>query len=143
MTPAPDFPEPAGERRRRSYPTLSPSAILAELSALVMLEQLTAPALVVEHDGTVVFANSAFADMVGLSREAVMSLRFHQILPNVSISDSAVAVIDAHADQVVELRHRDGSTVRAHMSGSALPRDDDPFALVIFHDLTEQLWGKH
>lgn len=89
MTPAPDFPEPAGERRRRSYPTLSPSAILAELSALVILEQLTAPAL------------------------------------------------------VVELRHRDGSTVRAHMSGSALPRDDDPFALVIFHDLTEQLWGKH
>jgi hypothetical protein len=30
--------------------------------------------------------------------------------------------------------------VRAQMSGSALLRGDDPVAVVVFHDLTEQLW---
>jgi hypothetical protein len=38
------------------------------------------------------------------------------------------------------LRHQDGSIVRAQMSGSALLRGDDPVAVVVFHDLTEQLW---
>jgi PAS domain S-box-containing protein len=145
MTAAPDFPRLLGERRRRLHLTLSSRAILQELSALVVLERLTAPVLAVGHEGTVVFANAAFADIVGHSPETVMSLQFHQILHNVPTSDSAVTVMKALADQVVELRHRDGSSVRAQMSGSALLRGDDPVAVVIFHDLTEQLWvaGKH
>jgi hypothetical protein len=48
--------------------------------------------------------------------------------------------VHAHADLIVELVHRDGSTVRASMSKSALMRDDDQFALAVFQDLTEQLW---
>lgn len=46
----------------------------------------------------------------------------------------------AHADLVVELKHDDGSIVRALMSKSALLRGDDPVALACFQDLTEKLW---
>jgi PAS domain S-box-containing protein len=133
-----DSPEPMDERRRPQ--SECPKDILGQLSAVVLLEWLTAPVLAVEHDGTVVFANAAFADMVGHSREAVMSLRFHEILPAASSSESAVAVMKAHSDQVVELCHQDGSRVRAQMSGSALLRGDDPLAVVIFQDVTEHMW---
>jgi hypothetical protein len=44
------------------------------------------------------------------------------------------------ANEVVELAHRDGSSVRALMSRSALIRADDNIALATFQDLTEQLW---
>jgi PAS domain S-box-containing protein len=107
---------------------------------VVVLERLRAPVLAVGHDGDVVFANAAFADMVGHTPEEVMSLQIHQIMNNVPYGESAVAVLKANADQVVELRYRDGSNVRAHMSESALLRGDDPVAVVVFHDLTEQLW---
>ncbi|MDT5137319.1 MAG: hypothetical protein QOD58_1581 [Mycobacterium sp.] len=140
MIAALNRPGPLEERRRRRHLTLSPRAILESLSAVVVLERLRAPVLAVGHDGAVVFANAAFADMVGYTPEEVMSQQFHQILRNVPFGESAVAVMKAYADQVVELRHRDGSHVRAHMSESALVRADDPVAVVVFHDLTEQLW---
>jgi PAS domain S-box-containing protein len=143
-TAAWDSPRPMDERRR-PHQSDCPKDILGQLSAVVLLERLTAPILAVEHDGTVVFANAAFADMVGHSRAAVMSLRFHEILPGASSTESAVAVMKAHSDQVVDLCHQDGSSVRAQMSGSALLRGDDPVAVVVFHDLTEELWvaGTH
>lgn len=47
----------------------------------------------------------------------------------------------AYGDQLVELAHHDGSTVRASMSKSAMLRYDDGVALVTFHDLTEKLWS--
>lgn len=145
MTAALHLPEPSAERRSRQHLTLSPKAILEELSALVVLERLTAPVLAVGHDSTVVFANAAFADMVGRSPQIVVSLKFHEILHTSPTNDSALTVIKTLAGQVVELRHQDGSIVRAQMSGSALLRGDDPVAVVVFHDLTEQLWitGKH
>ena len=140
MTAALDRREPLDERRRRRHLTLSPRAVLESLSAVVVLERLRAPVLAVGHDGDVGFANAAFADMVGHTPEEVMSLQLHQIMRNVPFGQSAVAVMRAYADQVVELRYRDGSNVRAHMSESALVRGDDPVAVVVFHDLTEQLW---
>jgi hypothetical protein len=48
--------------------------------------------------------------------------------------------IRTHAHQLVELVHRDGSTVRATMGPSALLRAGDTVALATFHDRTEELW---
>jgi hypothetical protein len=56
---------------------------------------------------------------------------------------SPIMFIRAHAHQLVELVHRDGSTVRATMSPSALLRADDSVALASFHDRTEELWLKN
>ena len=92
------------------------------------------------NDGALVFANSAFSEMVGRAPEDVVSLKFDEIFHLPLSTESAVAVLQSLANEVVELAHRDGSSVRALMSRSALIRADDDIALATFQDLTEQLW---
>ena len=86
------------------------------------------------------FANGAFAEMVGRDADEVVSLRFHDIFYGAPATESALSVVDGLANMVVELAHQDGSTVRALMSRSALRRSDDEIALATFQDLTEHLW---
>jgi PAS domain S-box-containing protein len=121
-------------------------ATLKQLPALVVLERIPVPVLAIAHDGAVLFANSAFSEMVGRASEEVLSLTFDDIFhlpPNIPppTTESAVSVVQALANMVVELAHRDGSSVRALMSRSALIRADDDIALATFQDLTEQLWS--
>ena len=78
--------------------------------------------LAVDDDGTILFANAAFSQMLGHSAEAVLSLTFQQIFTSQPADTSPVMFIRPHAHQLVELVHRDGSTVRATMSPSALMR---------------------
>ena len=126
--------------RRRNSQTQSPRTTLKQLPALVVLERLPVPVLAVAHDGTILFANTAFADIVGCSTEEVLALQFHQIFYAASADESVLSVVHALANRVVELAHKDGSVVRALMSRSAMQRVDDHFALATFQDLTEQLW---
>ncbi|HKP42061.1 PAS domain-containing protein [Mycobacterium sp.] len=115
-------------------------ALLADLPALVVLERIPVPVLAIAEDGTILFANTAFAEMVGRTLDAVKALRFGQIFHTMPSDGSAVSAVRAHADLVVELIHEDSSIVRARMSKSALLRGDDPVALATFQDLTERLW---
>jgi PAS domain S-box-containing protein len=115
-------------------------ALLKELPALVVLERLPVPVLAIAEDGTILFANTAFAEMLGYTPEAVKALKFRQIFHTLPADESAVSVVRAHADLIVELVHQDTSIVRALMSKSALLRGDDPVALATFQDLTERLW---
>lgn len=115
-------------------------AILKELPALVVLERIPVPVLAIAHDGTVLYANGAFSEMVGWSCDEVLSLKFDEIFHLPPSTESPISVVHALANMVVELAHRDGSSVRALMSRSALIRSDDNIALATFQDLTEQLW---
>ena len=126
------------ERRRNDGQT--PMALLKELPALVVLERFPVPVLAIAEDGTILFANKAFAEMLGHPAEAVTALNFRQIFHTMPAEESAVSVVRAHADLIVELLHQEGSIVRARMSKSALLRGDDPVALATFQDLTERLW---
>jgi PAS domain S-box-containing protein len=128
------------ERRRNGQTSLSPMATLKQLPALVVLERIPVPVLAIAKDGTVVFANSAFSEMVGREPADVVSLKFEEIFHLPLTTGSAVTVVHSMANEVVELAHRDGSSVRALMSRSALIRADDDIALATFQDLTEQLW---
>ena len=128
------------ERRRNGQTSLSPMATLKQLPALVVLERIPVPVLAIANDGAVVFANSAFSEMVGRAPEDVVSLQFDEIFHLPLSTESAVTVLQSLANEVVELAHRDGSSVRALMSRSALIRADDDIALATFQDLTEQLW---
>jgi len=94
----------------------------------------------IAHDGSILFTNTAFAEMVGREPDEVLSLRFHQIFHQVPASEYLLSVVHALANMLVELAHKDGSIVRALMSRSALMRADDQFALAVFQDLTVQLW---
>jgi PAS domain S-box-containing protein len=115
-------------------------ATLQQMPALVVLERLPVPVLAVAQDGTVLFANAAFATMVGRTADEVLALNFQELFAAVPADESVVSVVRAHAGLIVELVHADGSIVRAKMSRSALQRGDDPLALATFQDLTEQLW---
>jgi PAS domain S-box-containing protein len=130
----------AMERRRNAQASQSPMATLEQLPALVLLERIPIPTLAVLRDGTIVFANGAFAEMVGRDADEVVSLKFHDFFYGASATESALSVVDGLANMVVELAHQDGSTVRALMSKSALRRSDDEIALATFQDLTEHLW---
>jgi PAS domain S-box-containing protein len=130
------------ERRRDGLGGQDPMALLEELPALVVLERFPVPVLAIAEDGAILFANAAFADMLGYSADAVKALKFREIFHTLPADDSAVSVVRAHADLIVELLHRDNSIVRARMSKSALLRGDDPVALATFQDLTERLWAE-
>jgi PAS domain S-box-containing protein len=129
------------ERRRRDgQDGQDPMTLLKELPALVVLERFPVPVLAIAEDGTILFANEAFGQMLGYPAGVVRALKFRQIFHTLPADESAVSVVRAHADLIVELLHQDGSTVRARMSKSALLRGDDPVALATFQDLTERLW---
>jgi PAS domain S-box-containing protein len=115
-------------------------ALLQNLPALVVLERFPVPVLAIAEDGTILFANSAFGEMVGRDADAVKNMPFAEVFHSLPADESAVSVMRANAGLLVELVHRDGSIVRARMSKSALLRGDDPVALATFEDLTEQLW---
>jgi PAS domain S-box-containing protein len=100
------------------------------------------PVLAIVGDGSIVFANAAFADMLGYTPAAVMSLEFAQIFHALPVDASPVSVVHGSANQIVALMHADGSVVKARMSKSALLREHDPLALATFDDLTEQLWAR-
>lgn len=130
------------ERRRPGQITRAPRAALDQMPARLVLERIPVPSLAIARDGQILFANEAFADMVGQSTETLQSMEFAQLFRSVPTDESPVSVVRKYADQLVELMHADGSVVRARMSKSALMRDDDPLALATFHDLTEQLWAQ-
>jgi PAS domain S-box-containing protein len=113
---------------------------LRQMPALVVLERIPVPVLAVAYDGSILFTNTPFAEMVGCEPDEVLSLRFHQIFHRVPASESRLSVVHALTNTVVELAHKGGWVVRALMSRSALMRADDQFALAVFQDLTEQLW---
>ena len=115
---------------------------LKQLPALVALERIPVPVLAIGHDGGILFANTAFAEMVGCEPDEVLSLRFPQIFHQAPASESLLSVLHAFANTVVELMHTDGWIVRALMSSSAVTRADDQFALAAFQDVTEQLWAE-
>ena len=128
------------ERRRHGGSGDSPMDILTRLPAVVVLERLPVPALAMARDGTILFANTAFAEMVGYRQDGSAGSAFPQTFRTVPAELCALSGVDALANLVVELRHLEGWTVRARMSKSALMRRDDPVVLVTFEDLTEQLW---
>jgi PAS domain S-box-containing protein len=128
------------DRRRNLQASQSPRETLEQLPALVLLERIPVPTLAVQQDGTIVFANSAFAEMVGRDADEVVTLKFHNIFYGAPTTESVLSIVDELANMVVELAHKDGSIVRALMSRSALRRSDDELALATFQDLTEQLW---
>jgi PAS domain S-box-containing protein len=130
------------DRRTQGQLVRPPKAALDHIPARLVLERIPVPSLAIGRDGRILFANAAFAEMVGHSTEALLSMEFGQLFRLVPTDESSVSVFRKYANQLVELKHADGSLVRARMSKSALMRDDDPLALATFHDLTEQLWNQ-
>jgi len=128
------------ERRRNGRSGDSPADILTRLPAVVVLERIPIPTLAMARDGIILFANTAFAEMVGYAQDGLAGQAFPEVFHTVPAALSALSGVDALANLVVELQHCEGWTVRARMSKSAMMRRDDPVVLVTFENLTERLW---
>lgn len=133
--------DPAADRRRPGQAEEPPAAKLRRMPAVIVLERLPVPALAIGPDGTILFTNAAFAEMLGHTEHTVLQLKFDEIFMRLPADQPAAAVMCSYADQLVELAHRDGFSVRASMSKSAMVRRDDDIALAVFHDLTTRLWN--
>ena len=127
------------ERRRNGRSGDSPMDVLTRLPAVVVLDRIPIPSLAMARDGIILFANTAFADMVGYRQDSLAGSAFPETFQTVPAALCALSGVDALANLVVELRHCEGWPVRARMSKSALMRCDDP-VVVTFENLTEQLW---
>jgi PAS domain S-box-containing protein len=127
-------------RRRQTQSVESPISVLEQLPARVVLERIPVPVVAIGQDGSILFANAAFAEMLGYSTETVLTLRFIEIFHTPPLDASPVSAVRGYANEIVALLHADGSIVKAKMSKSALMRENDPLALATFEDLTEQLW---
>src|SRR3546814_17079717 len=69
------------ERRRNvAQPPQSPIADLEQMPALILLDRLPVPVMAVHRDGSIVFANPSFADMLGYPKKAVSALRLQDLL---------------------------------------------------------------
>lgn len=97
------------------------------MPARLVLERIPVPSLAIAGDGRILFANEAFADMVGHSTETLQSMEFAQLFRSAPTDESPVSVVRKYANQLVELMHADGSVVRARMSQPAPMGDDDPW----------------
>lgn len=129
----------ASDRRRPGQAGQLPPEKLHQMPAVAVLERMPVPTLAIDQNGTILYANAAFAAMLGHSQESVEQLTLDQVFPN-SADTPAVPVGGTCVNKVVQLADRDGFTVRASMSKSAMMRHDDDVALLVFHDLTEELW---
>jgi PAS domain S-box-containing protein len=118
----------------------SPMDILTRLPAVVVMERLPVPSLAMARDGIILFANTAFAEMVGYPQDSLAGLGFPETFHTVPAAVATLSSVDALANLIVQLRHCEGWTVRARMSKSATMRRDDPVVLVTFENLTERLW---
>jgi len=84
--------------------------LLKELPALVVLERFPVPVLAIAEDGTILFANEAFGEMLGHPADAVTALKFRQIfhalpadeslgdLDDVEVSDDKEAEEEVEAE---------------------------------------------
>jgi PAS domain S-box-containing protein len=129
------------ERRASGGSGDSPTDMLRRLPALVALERLPVPSIAVTGDGIILFANTAFAQMVGYEQEGLAGSAFSEMFHTASDGVAALSGAEAVANLVMDLRHGEGWVVRVRMSKSAMMRRDDPVVLVTFDNLTEQLWG--
>ena len=128
------------ERRRSGGPGDSPMDNLGRLPAAVALERLPVPTLAMSRDGIILFANTAFAEMVGYEQDGLAGSALPEISDAVPAGVAALFGVDAVANLLVQLRHREGWMVRARMSNSTAVQSDDSIVLVTFDNLTEQLW---
>lgn len=101
-----------GKDRRRRPPDAA-IGYIAGLPPKLLLDRLPVPILAVHQDGTVVHANVAFEQMLGYLRSELVDQPADQLFVDTSSPRPAPVGLRAAAGEVVDLRHRDGSTVKA------------------------------
>lgn len=109
--------------------------------ALLVLEQYPVPTIALADDGAVIFANTAFAEILGCSPDAVTALTYADIVSALPSEETLFDVARLHADALKSLQHLDGARFLVKMSKSARMRGADGIAIATFEQLLERLAG--
>lgn len=127
--------ESCHSRRASDSPAVEPY----RKPALPALERIPVPAIALADDGAVLFANTAFAEILGCSRDALISMSYEEIFYALPSEETLFGVARLRAETIGDLQHLDGSTIFAKMSKSAVMRRAGPAASATFDQLMEQL----
>jgi PAS domain-containing protein len=119
----------------------SPMAEPPATPALLVLEQYPVPAIALAQGGAVLFANTAFAEILGCSPDAVTALTYDDIVAALPPEETLFDVARLHADAITSLQHLDGSRFLVKMSKSARLHGADGIAIATFEQLVERLAG--
>ncbi len=128
--------------RRRSPPS-TPEGYLDQLPALILLERLAIPMLATRLDGVVVYANPAFATMLGHPNAITLTgLQLPALLAGHSATPphDCVTALRAARNVVVDWLHAEGFPVRSVISDSLFVRATDRLLLIGATDITELMW---
>ncbi len=109
----------------------------AERMAAVLSGMVEA-VIAVDDQQRVMFANAAAADIFSIRTESVQGARLPDVIPNQSLNQIAVAILDGKDDlemQNVEIEARSESVLS--VNGSRLPGDPCPGVVLVMHDITE------
>jgi len=108
-------------------------------SALRALTQHPVPVIAVADDGAVVFANTAFADVLGCSRDAVTSSSYEDICSFLPPDETLVAVGRLGPGPVERVLQFGQATLFVKMRRSAVISADDSGPITRFEGLMERL----
>jgi PAS domain-containing protein len=111
---------------------------------LILLDRLPTPMLATGLDGVLIYANPAFATMLGHPGTTTLT---EQTLPALLAGYSATPPRDcvtalraAAGTVVIDWLHAEGFAVRTVVSNALLLRATDPILLISITDITELIW---
>jgi PAS domain-containing protein len=110
-----------------------------QVSALGMLEQCPVPVVAVADDGAVLFANTAFAHLLGYSCEALTSISHADICSALPADETLFAVTRLGPKAIGSLTQSSQATVFIKIRKSATLSAADSDAVAMFKELMERL----
>jgi hypothetical protein len=127
----------SGVPSERPGPSLSAGA--SQPSALRVLTQHPVPVLAVADDGSVVFANKAFADVLSCSCDAVTTISYEDICALLPADETLFAVTRLGPDTIGRLLQLGQATLFVKMRRSAIVSDAHSGPITRFEVLVERL----
>ncbi|HEX7316492.1 MAG TPA: ATP-binding protein [Pyrinomonadaceae bacterium] len=113
----------------------------AERPYRLLIEAMNEGAVTLSSDGTILYCNQRFADMLGLPLERVLGADFPHFIARNDLPLFEALLRqgrDRNSKGEVKLLHGEGHHVPAHLSLSALPLDEVQGVSIVVTDLTEQ-----
>jgi PAS domain-containing protein len=110
-----------------------------QIRALRVLTQHPVPVIAVADDGVILFANTAFADVVGCSCDALTSISYADICSFLPTDETLFAVTRLCPDTIGRLLQLGHATLFVKMRRSAIVSDADSGPITLLEGLVERL----
>ncbi len=127
----------AGEPLRRLGTSLSDEP--PRMTPLRALTQHPVPVIAAADDGAIVFANTAFADVLSCSCDAVRSMSYEDIRSFLPRDETLVAVTRLGTNSIGRVLQLGEATLFVKMRRSAIPSAADSGPITLFEGLMKRL----